>query len=154
MSQGTAAGTRNARPDIGQVNQPRAAPAFGGGADDYLLGLVHDELCAALSTILNPMPETVVGLPPRVIAQLPPEVVNVVPEAVLAGATVRCTGEGSAGAGGPLTRVLGLHGIHPHTGMVGAAALPIGLGLLSLGLGLRVAAGSGAYAQRIPVSRS
>ena len=32
--------------------------------------------------------------------------------------------------------------MHPHTGMVGAAALPIGLGLLSLGIGLRVTARS------------
>jgi hypothetical protein len=88
------------------------------------------------------MPETVVGLPPRVIAQLPPEVVNVVPEDVLARATVRCSAEGPAPADGDgqLTRVLGLH---PHTGMLGAAALPIGLGLLSLGIGLRVTARAG-----------
>jgi len=72
-----------------------------------------------------------------VIAQLPSEVVNVVPEHVLARATVRCTAEEPAPAedDGPLTRVLGMH---PHTGMVGAAALPIGLGLLSLGIGMRV----------------
>ena len=107
------------------------------------MGLVHDELCAALPALLDPMPKTVVGLPPRVIAQLPPEIVNVVPERVLARATVRCPAAeepAQAEDDGPLTRVLGMH---PHTGMVGAAALPIGLGLLSLGIGLRVTARSG-----------
>jgi hypothetical protein len=154
MIQGSNARTPNARPEIAQVDDAQAAPSFTGADDDYLLGLVHDELCAALFSLLQAMPETVVGLPPGVIAQLPPEVVNVVPEAVLARATLRCSGEEPAGAedDGLLTRVLGLH--HPHTGMLGAAAFPIGIGLLSLGLGLRVAAGSGAYAQRIPVSRS
>ncbi len=78
---------------IAQVDHAQRPRAFSSNADDYLLGLVHDELCAALPALLNPMPKTVVGLPPRVIAQLPPEVVNVVPEHVLARATVRCSAE-------------------------------------------------------------
>jgi len=130
------------RPVIAQVDHAQAAAADR-GVDDYLLGLVHDELCAALSALLDPMPETVTGLSPRVIAQLPPEVVNVVPQSVLQRATVRCASDEPSGAGNgagggdvdPLTRVLGLL---PHSGMVGAAALPLGLVLLALGIGLRV----------------
>jgi hypothetical protein len=140
-ARGAASGTSSARPVIAQVDHAQGARAFS-NPDDYLLGLVHDELCAALPALLHPMPKTVVGLPPRVIAQLPPEIVNVVPEPVLARATVRCSADAPAGGedDGPLTRVLGLN---PHTGMVGAAALPIGLALLSLGLGLRIAGRSG-----------
>ena len=67
---------------IAQVDHAQGARAFSRTADDYLLGLVHDELCAALPALLNPMPKPVVGLPPRVIEQLPPEIVNVVPEHV------------------------------------------------------------------------
>jgi hypothetical protein len=139
--QGAGAGRPGARPVIAQVDHAQGARAFN-NLDDYLLGLVHDKLCAALPALLHPMPKTVDGLPPRVIAQLPPEIVNVVPEPVLARATVRCAAQEPAGAedDGPLTRVLGMH---PHTGMLGAAALPIGLGLLSLGLGLRVTARPG-----------
>ena len=132
---------------IAQIDHAQGARGFS-IEDDYLLGLVHDELCAALPALVNPMPETVVGLPPRVIARLPPEIVNVVPEPVLARATLRCSGEETPGASpgaeddGPLTRVLGMH---PQTGMLGAAALPIGLGLLSLGIGLRITARSGVH---------
>jgi hypothetical protein len=139
-------GSANARPVIAQVDHAQAARTVG-VADEFLLGLVHDELCVALRSLLVPMPDTVNGLPPRVIAQLPPEVVNVVPPSVLARATVRCSSEDASGAGGgsadegPLTRVLGLH---PFTGMRGAAALPLGLALLSLGIGLRVAPASNA----------
>ena len=141
---GATAGSPGPGPVIAQVDHAQRAPAFNNAEDDYLLGLVHDELCAALPALLNAKPETVVGLPARVIAQLPPEIVNVVPEQVLARATVRCSAAEPAGAEeeGLLTRVLGMH---PRTGMVGAAALPIGLALLSLGIGLRVTARSGGH---------
>jgi hypothetical protein len=148
--QGALAGSPQARPVIAQVDHAQGAQALNRNADDYLLGLVHDELCAVLPALLKPMPKTVVGLSPRVIAQLPPEIVNVVPEQVLATATVRCSAAEAPGAGqsaeedGPLTRVLGI-AMHPHTGMVGAAALPIGLGLLSLGIGLRVSSRAGVH---------
>jgi hypothetical protein len=141
--QGAPAGSPQARPEIAQVDHSQMPRALSNNADDYLLGLVHDELCAALPGLLKPMPNTVVGLPPRVIGQLPPEIVNVVPEHVLARATVRCAADEAAGAGrgaeddGPLTRVLGIT-MHPHTGMVGVAAFPIGIGLLSLGIGMRI----------------
>jgi hypothetical protein len=115
--------------------------------DDYLLGLVHDQLCVALATILDPMPEPVTGLSSTVIAQLPPDIVNVVPQSVLERATVRCPSEEPSGAGAagggdvnPLTRVLGML---PHSGMVGVAALPLALGLLALGIGLRVQTAGG-----------
>jgi hypothetical protein len=132
-------GPASARPVIAQVDHAQATRTVG-VADDFLLGLVRDELCAALASLISPMPDTVNGLPPRVIAQLPPTVLNVVPQSVLARATVRCASGEASGAGaadeGPLTRVLGLH---PFTGMRGAAALPWALALLSIGIGLRVA---------------
>ena len=106
--------------------------------DEFLLSLVRDELCRALSVILDPLPERISGLSPEVIGQLPPDIVNVVPERVLAGASVWCSsqasGDGSdAGNSGPLTRVLGL----AHSGLVAGAALPFALGLLGLGIALR-----------------
>ena len=102
--------------------------------DDYLLSLAHDELCRALSGILDPLPERVSGLSPEVIQQLPPEIVNVVPERVLAGASVRCEASGAGSGNSGLTRVLGTLA---QAGLVAVAALPIGLGLLAFGIALR-----------------
>ena len=122
----------------GAQMQVEAAQRVLDRVDELLLSLVHDELCRALSVILDPLPERVAGLSPEVIEQLPPEIVNVVPERVLAGASVRCSSQPSGagsdeGNSGPLTRVLGL----VHSGLVGGAALPIGLGLLALGIAFR-----------------
>lgn len=146
-----AVGTSDARPVVAQVDNAELSRASG-VADDLLLDLVHDELCTALASLLVPMPDTVNGLPSRVIAQLPAEVVNVVPQSVLARATIRCSSAEPTGAGpgpgsaddGPLTGVLGLH---PLTGLQGAAALPLGLALLSIGIGLRFVPASNAQSE-------
>jgi hypothetical protein len=135
-----AAGTQAPRPTIVQADHAQAART-GSGVDDYLLTLVHDELCTALASLVDPMPEALHGLSPELISRLPSGVVNVVPFPVLEHATVRCSSDALSGAGpsrghdGPLTGGLGMLTL---TGMVGAAALPLGIGLLALGVGLQV----------------
>jgi hypothetical protein len=135
-----AAGTQAPRPTIVQADHPQDARTRS-GVDDYLLTLVHDELCTALASLVDPMPEALHGLSPELISRLPSGIVNVVPFPVLEHATVRCATAAPSGAGssrghdGPLTGGLGTLTL---TGMVGAAALPLGLGLLALGVGLRV----------------
>jgi hypothetical protein len=142
----------NARPNIAQVDHAQAR-AFG-AADDFLLGLVHDELCTALAPLLVPMPDTVNGVPPRVIAQLPPEVVNVVPQSVLARATIRCSSKEASNAGPGAADDGPRSGLHPFTGLRGAAALPLGLALLSIGIGLRVVPDSNAATARVRAAAS
>jgi hypothetical protein len=119
-----------------QADRAQAAP-IGSGVDDYLLTLVHDELCTALTSLVDPMPEQVHGLSPELISHLPSGIVNVVPFPVLEQATVRCviSSGSSRGHDAPLTGGLGTLTL---TGMVGLGALPWGLGLLALGIGLRV----------------
>jgi hypothetical protein len=131
-----AAGTQSPRPTTVQADRAQVART-GNSVDEYLLTLVHDELCTALASLVDPMPEALHGLSPELISRLPSGVVNVVPFPVLEQATVRCTAAAPSRRGhdAPLTGGLGTLTL---TGMVGAAALPLGLGLLALGVGLRV----------------
>ena len=117
---------------------------------EFLLVLVHDQLCAALGGIITPLPARVDGLPPSVIRQLPPSITNVVPERVLSQASVRCSAAAADGGHDGLTRVLGLLA---HSGWAVGALLPLGLALLGAGLALcrtaRFGAITGPCGQRI-----
>lgn len=113
----------------------RGASLPGGSKDvgEYLLGLVHDDLCAALGSMLGPLPPRIDGLPASVVRALPAEVRNVVPTNVLRNATVRCEPtqfDASIAHAEPDTRMLALLA---QTGLMVMTVLQVGLGLLCIG---------------------
>ena len=130
--------------------QNSAAQLSSDPVGEYLLGLVHDELCVALAAIISPLPARVDGLPSSVIRQLPPSITNVVPQRVLSRASVRCSAAAADGGDDGLTRVLGFLA---HSGWSVGALLPLGLTLLGAGMALsrtaRVRAITGPCRQRV-----
>jgi hypothetical protein len=107
-----------------------------GPVDDYLLKLVHDDLCRSLASILGPLPPRIDGLPGPVIRRLPAEVRQVVPRDVLSRADVRCEAalvDTSAAHIEPNAKLLALI----RTGFMGLTLIQLGLGLLCIGAMLR-----------------
>lgn len=122
------------------VSLPSSSVALSGSEgplDEYLLGLVHDDLCDSLASILGPLPPRIDGLPGPVIRQLPAEVRNVVPRDVLAKASVRCEAtlfDSSTAHTEPDAKLLALLA---QTGLMVIAIVQVGLGLLCIGALLR-----------------
>ena len=122
------------------VSLPSSSVALSGSEgplDEYLLGLVHDDLCDSLASILGPLPPRIDGLPGPVIRQLPAQVRNVVPRDVLAKASVRCEAtlfDSSTAHIEPDARLLALLA---QTGLMVIAIVQVGLGLLCIGALLR-----------------
>ena len=143
-------GTAADRAASGREPQNSAAQLPSDPVGEYLLGLVHDELCVALASIITPLPARIEGLPSSVIRQLPPSITNVVPQRVLSRASVRCSAAATDGGSDGLTRVLGFLA---HSGWAVGALLPLGLALLGAGLALcrtaRVRAITGPCRQRV-----
>jgi len=114
----------------------RALSTSQGPVDDYLLRLVHDDLCRSLASILGPLPPRIDGLPGPVIRRLPPSVRQVVPLDVLSRANVTCEAalfDVSAAHLEPNAKLLALI----RTGFMGLTLVQLGLGLLCIGVMLR-----------------
>jgi hypothetical protein len=114
----------------------RALSTSQGPVDDYLLRLVHDDLCRSLASILGPLPPRIDGLPGQVIRRLPASVRQVVPLDVLSRANVTCEAalfDVSASHVAPDAKLLALI----RTGFMGLTLVQLGLGLLCIGAMLR-----------------